>query len=80
MPAYNYCMPMDYFLTLDKTTLPLQVADPHGLRCIAVLRAAELIEADIVNDDSGNAISATIYRITYQGEAVLAKSGRQSSA
>jgi hypothetical protein len=43
------------------------------MRCIAVLRAAELVEADIVNDADGHAISATIYRITYQGEAALAK-------
>lgn len=66
-------MPLDYLQTLDKAMLPLQVTDPHALRCIAVLRAAELLEADIVNDVDGRAIAATIHRITYQGEFALAK-------
>ena len=68
---------MDYLLTLDKAALPVEVTDPHALRCIAVLRAAELVEAEIVNDVHGHALSATIRRITYQGEAALEKARRR---
>jgi hypothetical protein len=74
---HNRLMPMDYFQTLDTKMLPLRVADAHALRCIAVLRAAELLEADIVNDSEGQAVSATIHRITYQGEAALEKARRR---
>jgi hypothetical protein len=65
-------MPLDYLRTLDRASLPLKVTDEHALRCIAVLRAAELIDADIIDDGHGQAILATVHRITHQGDAALA--------
>lgn len=69
-------MPMDFVRTLDRTSLPLQVTDEHALRCIAVLRAAELIDADITDDGQGQAVLATIHRITHQGDAALTRPRR----
>lgn len=67
-------MPLDYLRSLAHQILPLHVEDLHGLQCVAVLQAANLVEADIRDGDApGQARSAVVNRITAEGRAVLVR-------
>jgi hypothetical protein len=65
-------MAMDYLRAIAEAAFPLEVSDQHGMQCVHVLRAADLVEADIFDDDTPGACRrAVVHRITYQGWAVL---------
>lgn len=64
-------MPLDYLRTIEKASFPLPVDDQHAMRCLDVLKAADLVEATIHEDAEGHYASAVVLRITHQGRAAL---------
>lgn len=65
-------MPLDYLRSIAQSAFPLEVTDPHGLRCIHVLVAAQLVEATISEDEQpGSGETAVVHSITHEGRAVL---------
>lgn len=65
-------MPLDYLRSIAAETFPLRVNDPHGLRCVEVLRAASLITAEIFDGDMVHEHTFAIVRnITHEGRAAL---------
>lgn len=67
-------MPMDYLRSIEHAAFPLRVEDQYAIRCIDVLRAAELVEATIASADSpGSYAFAIVERITPLGRAELGR-------
>lgn len=65
-------MPMDYLRSIAESAFPLEVSDLHGMECVHVLQAAELVEADIVYDETSCIYRcAVVRRITHQGWSTL---------
>lgn len=67
-------MPLNYLHSIAQETLPLRVEGRHDIDCIAVLRAAKLVEADIEDGDTpGEYRFAIVNAITLEGWVVIAR-------
>lgn len=69
-------MPMDFLRRIEKAQFPLTVEDVTDVNNAAVLRAAGLIEAEIVEavDGDPDTCCAIVKGITSEGRAALAGS------
>jgi hypothetical protein len=67
-------MPMDFLRRLEKADFPLTVEEVADVDNVAVLRAAGLVEAEMVDAVEGNPDTsrAVVLRITPEGHAALA--------
>ncbi|TWD85844.1 hypothetical protein FB547_105356 [Variovorax beijingensis] len=72
-------MPLLFLMRLQHVQLPVRVADPEEIRCVSVLLATGLIEAEIraLRSSARYAASqvATVICITEDGLAEIAKMG-----
>ncbi|HVR49814.1 MAG TPA: hypothetical protein VMS38_08750 [Pseudorhodoferax sp.] len=70
----NGRMPMHYLRSIAQQSLPMRVEDQHDIDCIAVLRAAKLVEAEIEDGDTpGEYRFAIVNSITLEGWVVIAR-------
>ena len=67
-------MPMDFLRRIEQAKFPLAVEDFNDVNNVAVLKAAGLIEAELVQAVEGDpdTCCAVIKRITPEGRAALA--------
>ena len=67
-------MPMDFLRRIEKADFPLTVEEVADVDNVAVLRAAGLVEAEMVDAVGGNPDTsrAVVLRITPEGHAALA--------
>jgi hypothetical protein len=67
-------MPMDFLRKIEKADFPLTVEEFADVNCVAVLRAAGLVEAEMVEAAEGDpdTACAVVLRITPKGHAALA--------
>jgi len=67
-------MPMDFLRRIERSEFPLAVEDFKDVNCAAVLKAAGLIEAELVEAVHGDldTCCALIKCITPEGRAALA--------
>jgi hypothetical protein len=72
-------MPLLFLRKLYQEKLPVRVADPHEVRCVSLLLATGLVEAEfsLIRQSwrPGPVYVATVLRITDQGLAELSKIG-----
>jgi hypothetical protein len=67
-------MPMNYLRSIAHETFPLRVEDRRDIDCIAVLRAAKLVEAEIEDAATpGEYRCAIVNGITLEGWVVIAR-------
>lgn len=64
-------MPMNFLQRIEKASFPLAIHEDADIQCVAVLVAAELIEANLPEPDSNERRSGVILRITPLGRAEL---------
>lgn len=67
-------MPMDFLRRIEKADFPLTVEEVADVDNVALLRAAGLVEAEMVDAVEGkpDASRAVVFRITPEGHAALA--------
>jgi hypothetical protein len=67
-------MPMDFLRRIEKAEFPLPVEDFADVNSVAVLKAAGLVEAELVEAVAGDpdTCCAVVIRITPEGNAALA--------
>ena len=67
-------MPMDFLRRVEKADFPLTVEEVADVDNVAVLRAAGLVEAEMVDAVGGNPDTsrAVVLRITPEGHVALA--------
>jgi hypothetical protein len=67
-------MPMDFLRKIEKAEFPLPVEDFTDVNNVAVLKAAGLIEAEMIEavDGDPDTACAVVVRITPEGYAALA--------
>jgi predicted transcriptional regulator len=68
-------MPMDFLRRVEKADLPLTVEEFADVNNVAVLRAAGLVEAEMVEAVEGDpdTCCAIVLRITPEGHAALTR-------
>lgn len=68
-------MPMDFLRKIEKADFPLTVEEFADVNNVAVLRAAGLVEAEMVEAVEGDpdTCCAVVLRITPEGRAALTK-------
>lgn len=71
-------MAFDYLLKIERAHFPLLIGDPYEVECIHVLRAAELIEAEITAAAEDNSQTAVVRRITPMGRAEIERIKRRA--
>jgi hypothetical protein len=66
-------MPMDFLKRIENSSFPLAIEDETDINCVAVLVAANLIEAHLppVLAGTNRTYGVTILRITPMGRAEL---------
>lgn len=67
-------MPMDFLRRIERAAFPLTVEEFADVNNVAVLRAAGLVEAELVDAVEGDpdTACAIVFRITPEGHATLA--------
>jgi hypothetical protein len=70
----RFSMPMDFLREIEKAEFPLPVEDFTDVNNVAVLKAAGLIEAEMIEavDGDPDTTCAVVVRITPEGYAALA--------
>lgn len=70
-------MPMDFLRRIEKADFPLPVEEFADVNNVAVLRAAGLVEAEMIETVEGDpdTCCAIVLRITPEGHAALAGGG-----
>jgi len=68
-------MPMDFLRRIEKAEFPLPVENFADVNNVAVLRAAGLVEAELIEAVPGDpdTCCAVVIRITSEGRAALAR-------
>jgi hypothetical protein len=66
-------MPMDFLKRIENSSFPLAIEDETDIHCVAVLVAAELVEAHLppVLAGANRSYGVTILRITPMGRSEL---------
>jgi hypothetical protein len=69
-------MPMDFLRRIEHASFPLAIEDEADINCVAVLAAADLIEAHLppVSPSTNRSHGVAILRITPLGRAELRRS------
>lgn len=69
-------MPMDFLRKIEQAEFPLVVEDFNDVNNVTVLKAAGLLEANLVEAVAGDSDTACaiVLRITPEGRAALARS------
>ncbi|RQO56591.1 hypothetical protein DBV14_10815 [Variovorax sp. KBW07] len=74
-------MPMDFLRRIENASFPLAVTDTTDIHNVAVLAAAELIEAVLppATEDAADNKPAIVLRITPMGRSELKRLNREST-